>query len=90
MRSQLLGTRDKLKSMRDGGSNYSDIVHRSVVLISLRLADHLDCPHAGLDPAKYRVFPVQPLGRGQGDEELTAVGVGTTVGHAQYPRPSVL
>ena len=39
---------------------------------------------------KNGMFPIQPLSRGQGNEELTPVGVGATVGHAQYTGPSVL
>ena len=75
---------------RNRGSDYLHIVHRFVVLVRLDLSDHMNCPHASLDPAKYRVFAVQPLGGGEGDEELTAVGVRATVGHTEYPSPSVL
>jgi len=67
-------------SHRDRGSDDLDIVHRFVVTVSLDLPYHLDCPHPTLDPAEDRVLAVQPLGRGQGYEELTAIGVGAAVG----------
>lgn len=42
------------------------------------------------DFAKDDVLAVQPTARNSGDEELTSVGVGTSVGHGQQARTSVL
>jgi len=40
--------------------------------------------------AEHHVLPVQPLGLGGADEELGAVGVGSSIGHGEDSRSSVL
>lgn len=46
--------------------------------------------HPIQDFSKYDVFAIQPGGLGQGDEELGAIGVGASVGHADPPNAIVL
>jgi len=46
----------------------------------------LEDPHSSLYPPKDRVLVVKKWGRSKGEEELGTVGVGTRVGHCQYPR----
>ena len=54
-----------------------------------QLLNLLDHSITGNDITKDHVFPVQPVRLGGGDEELTPVGAGATVGHRQHSRPSV-
>ena len=54
-----------------------------VVVVGLNHAHATDDLHAGADAPENTVLPVQPLGRRQGNEELTAVRVWTRIGHWQ-------
>lgn len=70
--------------------NDFDLVVRLVLGVGLDQSHALNHSHATLDPAKDRMLSVQPWGRGKGDEELAAVGVGPAVGHAQNSSTGVL
>jgi hypothetical protein len=51
-----------------------------VILPGLDQAKLLYCGHPVRDTSEDGVFPIEPGGRGEGDEELGAVGVGAGVG----------
>ena len=51
----------------------------------LHVAYPLDNAHATAHPAKYGVLAVQVLADIQGDKELTAIGVGSSIRHACVP-----
>lgn len=72
------------------GPNYLDLIIRPVFSIRLDEAHALDHPHSTLHSAKYRMLSVQPRCGCKSDKELTAVGVGSTVRHAQNPGSSML
>ena len=66
------------------------VVHGPVVLVDLHQPNPLDDVHPGVDPPEDGVLPVQPLRRGQRNEELRSVRVGPRVGHGQDTRTRVL
>lgn len=65
------------------------LVHRLILATGLHQPHTLNDPHTTLDAAKDGVFPIQPRRRSERDEELTAVGIGSAVGHAQDSRTRV-
>lgn len=67
-----------------------DLLNGSILLICLDQAQLLDNLHAALDPAKYRVFSVEPWRRRECDEELGAVRVRSRIGHAEDASAGVL
>lgn len=71
--------------LQDPGPNDLHRVDRSVFRIRLDKSHALNDPHATLDPAKNRVFAVQPWCGSQGDEKLAAVRVRAAVSHTQHP-----
>lgn len=46
--------------------------------------------HSIKDFSKYHMFAIQPGGLGQGDEELRAVGIRSSIGHAYPPNAIML
>ena len=70
----------------DIGTHYTYVIDWSIVVVGVDKPDSLHDLHAATDATEYRVFVVEPLGRAQCDEELAAIGVGSTVGQGQNPR----
>lgn len=58
-----------------------DVFDRSIAWSGLGAADFTHDVHAVLDHAEDRVLVVEMRGRAQRDEELTAIGVRSGVGH---------
>lgn len=73
----------RLGSLKYLRANDLDLLQWSIFTIGLDETHSLDNLHATLDSAENSMFPIQPRGWSQGDEELTAIGVFATVGHAQ-------
>ena len=74
----------------DFGGDDLDFLQRAVARIGSHQAHALDYVHACLDPTKDGVFAVEPGSGSKSDEELTSVGIGTGIGHAQNACTGVL
>lgn len=72
------------------GTNDLDLIKWPVFAICLHKPHALDHPHPTFNTPKDCVLSIQPWCRSEGDEELTAVGVRSTVGHAQDPSSRML
>lgn len=72
------------------GPDDFDLVHWFIFGICLDQSHALDHSHTAFDPAENCVLSIQPRGRRKGDEELAAVGVRSTVRHAQNSSPRML
>lgn len=73
----------------NSGPNDLDLIHWFILRVCLDKPHALNNPHPTLDSAEDSMLPIQPWCWGQGDEELTAVGIGSAIGHAQNPSASV-
>lgn len=60
-----------------------DVICWAILGVGLHHADPVHHTHALADTAKYGVLAIQPLGGRQGEEELTAIGVGSSIGHGK-------
>lgn len=66
------------------------VSERTVVPISCLKFYGVDHGHSIKDFSKYHMFAIQPGGLGQGDEELRAVGIRSSIGHAYPPNAIML
>ncbi len=76
-------------SAGDRGFDNADRGLRPVASVPSHGRDLLDDVHPAADPPEYGVLSVEPFGRGQGDEELTASRVGARIGHGKNSWPVV-
>lgn len=66
---------------------YPDLIDRSILCPGLHKPHSLHDSEPSLNSAKDCMLPVQPGSRGQGNEELASIRIGTTVRHTQDARP---
>ena len=67
--------------LANGYVDYLDVFFR-LLLVHPGILDFVNNVKSLIDPSKDGVFPVQPRGLLGSDEELRAVGIWTSVGHA--------
>lgn len=72
------------------GPQYSHIMDRPIIVISLHTSKPFDDFHATANSSKNCVFSIQRRSRRQRDEELTPIRVRTSISHRYNPRSSML